>query len=72
MQKQRDSNIAAVMGKEAKRTVVTHGMIRVKRHLSVEILASLTAQSLQGSLIQCERSKRKNLYFHRPTDVKVH
>ena len=28
MQKQLDSNIAAVMGKEAKRTIVTHGTIR--------------------------------------------
>ena len=29
-QKQRDSTKAAVTGKEAKSTIVTHGMIRVK------------------------------------------
>ena len=29
MQKQQDSNIAAVMGKEAKSTIVTHSMISV-------------------------------------------
>ena len=28
-QKQQDSNIAAVMGKEAKSTIVKHGIIRV-------------------------------------------
>ena len=35
MQKQRDSNIAAVMGKEANSTIVTHGTIRVHYALTI-------------------------------------
>ena len=44
MQKQCDSNIAAVMGKEAKSTIVTHGTIRVNGNDSVGLLGTALAK----------------------------